>query len=74
MASLDTRHAGQANNIAAVAAIHTMVLLGCSSDSVFCRLRDNAGGDRTGRFDDNVMLVESIPRSTLTRYIGKLFS
>jgi adenylate kinase family enzyme len=53
------RHAGQANDIASVAAIRTLVLLECSIASVFCRLRDNPGGDRTGRFDDDVELVNT---------------
>jgi adenylate kinase family enzyme len=52
------RHAGQANDIASVAAVRTLVVLQCSVDSVFSRLRDNAGGGRTGRFDDTAGLVE----------------
>ncbi len=53
------RHAGQAKDIATVAAIRTLVLLECSPDSVFCRLRDNVGGDRTGRSDDDGSLVDA---------------
>ena len=52
------RHAGQAKDIASIATVRALVLLNCSVDSVFCRLRDNAGGDRTGRFDDDVALVD----------------
>jgi len=52
------RHAGQANDIASVALVRTLVVLRCSVDSVFCRLRDNAGGDRMGRFDDEISLVD----------------
>jgi len=52
------RHAGQANDIASIVAVRTLFILQCSFDSVFCRLRDNAGGDRTGRFDDDDELVD----------------
>jgi len=52
------RHAGQAKDIASVAAIGTLIVLVCSVDSVFCRLRDNVVGDRTGCFDDDVALVD----------------
>jgi len=52
------RHDGQAKDIASVAAIRSLVLLECSADSVFCRLRDNGGGDRTGRFDDDAALLD----------------
>ena len=45
--------------MATVAAIRTLVILECSADSLFCRLRDNVGGDGTGRFDDDVALVDS---------------
>ena len=34
------RHSGQAKDISSVAAIRTVVVLQCSVDSVFCRLRD----------------------------------
>lgn len=52
------RHIGQARDIAAIAAIHLLIILDCSEDSVFCRLRDNAEGDRSGRFDDAAALVD----------------
>jgi len=52
------RHAGQANDIATVAIIHTLIVLVCPSDGVFCRLRDNVGGDRRDRRDDDSALVE----------------
>lgn len=53
------RHAGQANDMATVAAVRVLVLLECSVDSVFCRLRGNVGGDRTGRSDDDGALVDT---------------
>ncbi len=52
------RHAGQASDIATLAAIHTVVILDCSADDVVCRIRENVGGDRTDRVDDNMELVD----------------
>jgi adenylate kinase family enzyme len=52
------RHAGQAKDIAAVTDIHALIVLDCSADDVFCRIRDNVGGDRTERVDDNKELIE----------------
>ncbi|MCK9418897.1 MAG: nucleoside monophosphate kinase [Nitrospirae bacterium] len=52
------RHAGQARDIATIAEIHAVIVLDCSPDDVVCRIRDNAGGDRTGRIDDNKELIE----------------
>lgn len=53
------RHAGQAKDISTIAAIRTLILLECSSDSVFFRLKGNVGGDRTGRSDDDGALVDA---------------
>jgi adenylate kinase family enzyme len=53
------RHTGQADDIASVASILVLVLLECSVDSMFCRLRENTGGDRIGRIDDEAALVGS---------------
>jgi len=52
------RHAGQAANIASIADIHALIVLECSADEVFCRIRNNIGGDRTERVDDNKELIE----------------
>ncbi len=52
------RHAGQARDMARIADIQALVVLDCSVDDVFCRLRDNVGGDRTERVDDHRGLVE----------------
>jgi adenylate kinase len=52
------RHAGQARDIAAIATIHALVVLDCSADAVYCRLRENIGGDRDVRQDDGVELVQ----------------
>ena len=51
------RHAGQANDIAMLAVIHAVVVLDCSTDEVVCRIRENIGGDRTDRVDDNAELI-----------------
>jgi adenylate kinase len=53
------RHAGQARDIATLAAIHAVVVLDCSPNDVMCRIRDNVGGDRTERIDDNKELIEN---------------
>jgi len=52
------RHEGQARDIASIARIHALVVLECSVDSAFCRIRENAGGDRAEREDDERVLVE----------------
>jgi adenylate kinase len=52
------RHAGQARDIATIAAIHAVVVLDCSPGDVMCRIRDNVGGDRTERIDDQKELIE----------------
>lgn len=52
------RHEGQAKDIAPIARVHALVVLECSATSVFCRIRENAGGDRMGRDDDERMLIE----------------
>ncbi len=52
------RHVGQAQDIASIADIRAVVVLDCSNDDIFCRIRDNVGGDRTKRVDDNSDLIE----------------
>ena len=52
------RHTGQAQDIAAIADIHALVVLDCSAEDVFCRIRDNVGGDRIARLDDTKDLIE----------------
>jgi len=52
------RHTGQARDIAAIAHIQAVVALDCSADDVLFRIRDNVGGDRTGRADDHHELIE----------------
>ncbi|HET6364722.1 MAG TPA: nucleoside monophosphate kinase [Nitrospirota bacterium] len=52
------RHVGQAQDIAAIAGIHALIVLDCSTETVFCRIRDDVGGDRLARVDDNKELIE----------------
>ncbi len=52
------RHAGQASDIALLVVIHTVVVLDCSADDVVCRIRENVGGDRMDRVDDNKELIK----------------
>lgn len=52
------RHEGQARDISGIATIHALVVLICSLESIFCRIEDNTGGDRTGRVDDERTLIE----------------
>lgn len=52
------RHAGQAKDMGGLATVRAIIVLDCSADDVFCRIRENIGGDRTERVDDNRTLVE----------------
>ena len=52
------RHIGQALDIASIADIHALIVLDCSAESVFCRIRENVGGDRVERTDDDKELIE----------------
>ncbi len=51
------RHRGQALDIAMIADIHALIVLDCSADDVFNRIRSNVGGDRAERADDNKGLI-----------------
>jgi len=52
------RHPGQAQDIARIGIIHALIVLDCTAEDVHCRIRDNVGGDRTERIDDNKELIE----------------
>jgi adenylate kinase len=52
------RHEGQARDLGKIATIHALAVLDCSADDVSCRIRENIGGDRTGRADDHHELIE----------------
>ena len=51
-------HAGQAHDMESIATIYALVVLDCSADAVYCRLRENIVGDRNVRQDDFVQLVQ----------------
>ncbi len=46
------RHAGQAEAVARIVHVHTVVSLRCSEEVVIERIGTNVGGDRGGRSDD----------------------
>jgi adenylate kinase family enzyme len=51
------RHRGQARDVAGIAEVLALIVLDCSAEDVFCRIRDNVGRDRTERVDDAVELI-----------------
>jgi adenylate kinase len=51
------RHTGQSEDIARIARIHALIVLDCSADDVYHRIRHNIGGDRAERFDDDKKLI-----------------
>ena len=53
------RHVGQARDLRAVVDVRAVVVLNCSPEIVTKRIATNAGGDRTGRRDDD---IESVTR------------
>ncbi len=48
------RHAGQAEAMERIVDIRAVVSLECTAETVFERIRRNAGGDRAGRPDDDL--------------------
>ena len=53
------RHLGQAVDISFLAEVHAVVILECPVDAVVCRIRNNVGGDRAERLDDNEDLIKT---------------
>ena len=51
------RHVGQAVAVEPIADVGTLVFLNCPPEVAVERIRTNAGGDRDGRKDDNLVLV-----------------
>jgi adenylate kinase len=51
------RHRGQSKDIARIARIHALIVLDCTADDVYCRIRNNVGGDRAERLDDGKKLI-----------------
>jgi len=52
------RHRGQAEGMSDIVDISTVIVLSCSEDSIMCRIRENTGGDRAGRPDDDLGMVK----------------
>jgi adenylate kinase len=52
------RHVGQAKDVDRIVAVHGLVLLECSPEDVHARIAADAGGDRQGRLDDEIALVQ----------------
>jgi len=51
------RHVGQARGIVALVRVAAVVSLRCTAETVRNRIRTNAGGDRSGRADDDLGAV-----------------
>ena len=51
------RHTGQARDIVNIAQIDALIVLDCSAEDIYVRIKDTVGGDRTERSDDNKELV-----------------
>ena len=51
------RHVGQAQDMDAVAAIRSVVVLECSAGDTHQRICSNVGGDRAARTDDDIEMV-----------------
>ena len=52
------RHVGQADDVAKLLQVRSVVFLDCDSDVVMARIKANSGGDRTGRTDDSIVEIE----------------
>ncbi len=52
------RHTGQARDVASIATVRALIVLDCSADDVFYRIRENVGRDRTERIDDDKELIQ----------------
>ena len=51
------RHTGQSKDIESIARIHALLVLDCTADDVYRRIRNNIGGDRAERLDDDKKLI-----------------
>lgn len=52
------RHKGQARDISRIVELRAVVELVCSPDVIYKRIHQNTGGDRNGRQDDHLHLIE----------------
>ena len=53
------RHVGQARAIDAILDVHALIYLQCSTETVIRRIRNNVGGDRTERVDDDPAAIHN---------------
>ena len=51
------RHQGQAKDISFIVSILCLIVLDCNASSVYNRIAENTGGDRTNREDDALSLI-----------------
>ncbi len=51
------RHEGQAKDIDRKMHVRGVIVLECSAEDIFERIRHNAGGDRLGRSDDGIEMI-----------------
>ena len=52
------RHVGQAVALESLVTVRGVIHLQADAATIFARLQNNAGGDRTGRVDDEIALVQ----------------
>lgn len=52
------RHVGQARALESIVNVRTVIELQAPAGTILTRLRQNTGGDRTGRVDDDLALVQ----------------
>jgi adenylate kinase len=52
------RHVDQAKDVDRIAKVHSLIVLECSAEDVHKRIASDTGGDREGRVDDDIALVE----------------
>ncbi len=67
------RHIDQARDVETIVEISAVIHLSCNEEVVFERIRTNAGGDRTGRSDDDAESVRE-KLETFSRRIAPLVS
>lgn len=53
------RHIGQAKKIDSILDIETVIHLACAPEVVLARIKNNSGGDRSGRTDDGLEAIEN---------------
>jgi adenylate kinase family enzyme len=61
------RHRGQAANMRDMVDVETVSVLECSAADLLARIKENTGGDRTGRDDDEIGLIQKKLETYRTR-------